>query len=143
MNDDDATGSACPACGGSGRTRRFRLMPILVALTALLFVVLGEMLLHALGIDPNSSRLDAGLLSCGIGVTILIFLGSLIAFFRRGYCSECQGRGTRGGLSSEVPFIWREDRIRLQQRKCRKCGYDLTGNVSGRCPECGTAVLQI
>jgi hypothetical protein len=20
---------------------------------------------------------------------------------------------------------------------CRKCGYDLTGNVSGRCPECG------
>jgi len=23
---------------------------------------------------------------------------------------------------------------------CRVCGYDLTGNVSGRCPECGTAV---
>ena len=21
---------------------------------------------------------------------------------------------------------------------CRRCGYDLTGNVSGRCPECGT-----
>jgi hypothetical protein len=21
---------------------------------------------------------------------------------------------------------------------CRKCDYDLTGNVSGRCPECGT-----
>jgi len=21
---------------------------------------------------------------------------------------------------------------------CRKCGYDLTGNVSGICPECGT-----
>jgi predicted Zn-ribbon and HTH transcriptional regulator len=20
---------------------------------------------------------------------------------------------------------------------CRKCGYDLTGNTSGRCPECG------
>jgi hypothetical protein len=24
---------------------------------------------------------------------------------------------------------------------CRGCGYDLTGNVSGRCPECGTACL--
>lgn len=24
--------------------------------------------------------------------------------------------------------------------KCAGCGYDLTGNVSGRCPECGTPV---
>ena len=23
--------------------------------------------------------------------------------------------------------------------RCQKCGYDLTGNVSGVCPECGTA----
>lgn len=23
---------------------------------------------------------------------------------------------------------------------CMHCGYDLTGNVSGRCPECGTAI---
>ena len=23
---------------------------------------------------------------------------------------------------------------------CQQCGYNLTGNVSGRCPECGTAV---
>ncbi len=23
---------------------------------------------------------------------------------------------------------------------CRNCGYDLTGNVSGRCPECGSEV---
>jgi predicted Zn-ribbon and HTH transcriptional regulator len=26
------------------------------------------------------------------------------------------------------------------ERACQKCGYDLTGNVSGRCPECGEAV---
>jgi hypothetical protein len=24
--------------------------------------------------------------------------------------------------------------------KCPKCGYDLSGNVSGICPECGTRV---
>jgi len=23
---------------------------------------------------------------------------------------------------------------------CRECGYNLTGNVSGRCPECGTPI---
>ena len=25
---------------------------------------------------------------------------------------------------------------------CRKCGYNLTGNVSGRCPECGKKVAM-
>ncbi len=25
---------------------------------------------------------------------------------------------------------------------CTKCGYDLTGNVSGRCPECGVRVRR-
>ena len=25
---------------------------------------------------------------------------------------------------------------------CRQCGYDLTGNISGRCPECGTPTGQ-
>lgn len=34
---------------------------------------------------------------------------------------------------------------RLQRRRgahglCTQCGYDLRGNVSGRCPECGTSV---
>ena len=24
--------------------------------------------------------------------------------------------------------------------RCRKCGYDLSGNVSGVCPECGSEV---
>jgi hypothetical protein len=26
---------------------------------------------------------------------------------------------------------------------CLKCGYDLQGNVSGRCPECGAAVARL
>jgi hypothetical protein len=29
------------------------------------------------------------------------------------------------------------DRQRFPAGHCRKCGYNLTGNVSGRCPECG------
>jgi hypothetical protein len=26
--------------------------------------------------------------------------------------------------------------------RCQKCNYDLTGNVSGVCPECGTSIEQ-
>jgi hypothetical protein len=26
------------------------------------------------------------------------------------------------------------------QAGCRKCGYDLTGNISGTCPECGERI---
>ena len=29
---------------------------------------------------------------------------------------------------------------RARKGLCAKCGYDLSGNVSGRCPECGEAV---
>jgi len=35
-------------------------------------------------------------------------------------------------------WMWRRDRARPPGH-CVRCGYDLTGNVSGRCPECGTA----
>ena len=33
-------------------------------------------------------------------------------------------------------FLWNHDR-RIQPGHSRRCGYNLTGNVSGRCPECG------
>jgi hypothetical protein len=29
---------------------------------------------------------------------------------------------------------------RLEDGRCLHCGYDLTGNVSGKCPECGEKV---
>jgi hypothetical protein len=35
---------------------------------------------------------------------------------------------------------WRRRRARRKAGSCLRCGYDLTGNVSGLCPECGTAV---
>ena len=36
-------------------------------------------------------------------------------------------------------WLWRRDR-RPPEGYCRMCGYDLTGNVSGRCSECGMPV---
>jgi len=37
-------------------------------------------------------------------------------------------------------LLWRLDRRRFPAGHCQECGYDLTGNVSGRCPECGTVI---
>jgi hypothetical protein len=34
-------------------------------------------------------------------------------------------------------YLWRTDRRRLPGF-CKKCGYNLTGNETGKCPECGT-----
>ena len=34
-------------------------------------------------------------------------------------------------------LLWRRDR-RIPPHCCQKCGYNLTGNVTGVCPECGS-----
>ena len=45
-------------------------------------------------------------------------------------------------LAVLLPGIIRERRLEFRRRHnlCLKCGYDLTGNVSGRCSECGTVI---
>ena len=41
------------------------------------------------------------------------------------------------------PTLWLWLRRRHHKEgHCRSCGYDLTGNLSGRCPECGTLLTQ-
>ena len=44
-------------------------------------------------------------------------------------------------LVAGVPslILWWRD-LRVPPGHCPNCGYDLTGNVSGVCPECGTSV---
>ena len=49
-------------------------------------------------------------------------------------------------LSASVMVIIRRRRARLSSKRqaaglCGRCGYCLTGNMSGVCPECGSAVL--
>jgi hypothetical protein len=40
-------------------------------------------------------------------------------------------------------FVWRRTRRRRWTAgHCRRCGYDLTANVSGICPECGATIAQ-
>ena len=46
-------------------------------------------------------------------------------------------------LMSAIPtaWLWHRDRRLIScspdHRLCLRCGYDLTGNTSGVCPECG------
>ncbi len=37
-------------------------------------------------------------------------------------------------------LFWRDRRRPIPPGHCQTCGYNLTGNVSGVCPECGTGV---
>ena len=43
-----------------------------------------------------------------------------------------------------VPTVWLfwRDRPSPVRGHCQRCGYDLTGNVSGVCPECGMPIRQ-
>lgn len=55
-------------------------------------------------------------------------------------------RARAGEESADTTVIWhryRFSRVFSGGRFCRACGYDLTGNVSGRCPECGAERLSL
>ena len=44
-------------------------------------------------------------------------------------------------LAIPTAILWYRDR-QPKPGHCQQCGYDLTGNESGVCPECGTEVKQ-
>lgn len=45
-------------------------------------------------------------------------------------------------VSLATAFLWWRDHRRISPGHCEQCDYDLTGNTSGVCPECGTPVLE-
>ncbi|MBI5765077.1 MAG: RDD family protein [Planctomycetes bacterium] len=54
-------------------------------------------------------------------------------------------KGRRWGDKwAHTEVVWKRYRFKAPFDRrgilCMKCGYDLTGNVSGRCPECGTDI---
>jgi hypothetical protein len=44
-----------------------------------------------------------------------------------------------------LPLVWllTRRRRRLSAGSCARCGYDLTANASGTCPECGTVIPAV
>ena len=43
-------------------------------------------------------------------------------------------------IGHPTAFLWGRAWRRPLAGHCRNCGYNLTGNVSGRCPECGLTI---
>jgi hypothetical protein len=83
---------------------------------------------------------------------LMLFAAPLLsaAFFVRGLRSDRLGapwgvQMSLGLILLVAPGIWAEARLPKKKQKppeglCQKCGYNLTGNVSGMCPECGTKI---
>ncbi|UCG32037.1 MAG: hypothetical protein JSU68_10270 [Phycisphaerales bacterium] len=72
-------------------------------------------------------------LTCGLAIDAeqagIIRLGGRGKSYKLGWCSRC--RRVRCFVVERKPPV----------PKCHKCGYNLRGNVSGRCPECGEPVI--
>jgi hypothetical protein len=43
-------------------------------------------------------------------------------------------------FAAPTAYLWWRDRRRIPAGHCQRCGYNLTANVSGRCPECGELI---
>ena len=89
-----------------------------------------------------------------------VFMGALVSFESTGIPARgaVGWRGMTEFLLSDLLIVavfvvlvtaciadyrWRHDhRVRKRREKglCTRCGYSLTGNTSGVCPECGTLV---
>ena len=83
-----------------------------------------------------------------LAVACLCLLGWLMADERTlaTIVSNVPARWGVGLVIVGIVILWylttRPQRRWRDPRYCVKCGYDLTGNVSGVCPECGLAVLS-
>lgn len=80
---------------------------------------------------------------CFVLVLLSVLFGASMARWRWG-----RGAGLGGLFASSLFFPWGLMVLLLlvlliRRREpgcCYKCHYDLTGNVSGTCPECGTNI---
>ena len=54
-------------------------------------------------------------------------------------------RFARRATPAAVLFVQQHSQVarRLRRGLCPGCSYDLTGNVSGVCPECGSAIARV
>jgi hypothetical protein len=137
--DRKALHAQCGNCDGTGLRARPTIPAVLVAAAAVGVFLLSHFVAHSRsGVHDDNAEIAE--VVCD--VSALVFVTALASLFRSPRCSFCCGTGKVRISRVATPYLWREDRERLQAgNRCRHCGYDLTANTSGRCPECGTEVL--
>jgi len=107
-----------------------------------LLVLIGLAVVSAICFHAMSGRYFVASLCSGCFVS---FVFVAIATFREGHVDPFflialvvgAVYATGIALLIGIPFALRR---RPKPGRCRKCGYDLTGNVSGVCPECGSLI---
>jgi hypothetical protein len=106
---------------------------VLLQLSFLVLLIVGSILvLHAQGTHPIVTILCAIVMIAPTGNLLLLVLinRSVTRTLRKAGLHV----GFMGVKDEEVERV-------LDPSLCRGCGYNLTGNVSGVCPECGRAVV--
>lgn len=118
------------ACSGS---------PIML-LPPVFSIICGLIAVGCCAARARGGAMGWGIVSLVFGVWYVPFLFELVTESALG--SLFFGSGPPLGTVSIVRSIQlRRLDDRLMEGHCRGCGYDLTGNVSGRCPECGNSIL--
>ncbi len=86
-------------------------------------------------------------LNCPIGTGCLYFLLTFIPFLNLVvlFLTNARAIETLKAAGIRVGVMGVSDsaaRAAMESNLCKKCGYNLTGNASGICPECGTSLYS-
>ena len=76
-------------------------------------------------------------ITVGLALTLIVGVTSFVALV--GFATGGLACVIVGGPAITLA-VWLVSRRRPQPGRCAGCNYDLTGNVSGVCPECGRKV---
>ena len=88
------------------------------------------------------SRTRRVFVQCGMAISLLIILTRIISFpWSWRYIDDVYLEILFFAVFiPSVILLFRDFRRVYPPSRCPKCGYNLTGNVSGICPECGERI---